>query len=699
MHKVNQILTAWALSIIIATTAGAQPDQIVIADSLSGEALLNFIVNQYKPTNTLGYTYARDVMYGQIDLLPRDSLRGVYSGYTIFLDTNEDPSTDAYNKGINAEHTWPQSMGAGAEPQRSDLHNLFPAKDNVNSSRGNKPFAESPDTETDTWYWRTTAAVSIPTSNIDLYAEVNNSRGIFEPREDHKGNAARAAFYFYAMYQSVANDNFFDVQKDVILDWSYLDPVDQVEYDRTWAIASYQDDKPNPFVLDSTLARRIWFTGDTSNTPEPDTLLLSESFEQSTGAWRIYSASGNFQWERDNGPAADGNYSMLMNGYGDNTASDDWLISPPVNLSTREYEYAELTYAHFYDYSGPAVEVKIATDYNGSNPESATWETINNNAPPFQQYWEYQEFDLSDYLDSTINIAFHYTSTGTGPSAAALWRVDDVQVGANLPEAPGTLMISEVADPENMYSARFVEIYNPTENLIDFNDETWVLVRQANGGSTADVQLTGSIGAEGAYLIASDIEAFTGAYGFAPDRGSIAITGNGNDGYFLYRDGNETIGTLVDAYGELNVDGEGSPWDYTDGHAVRNPSVTAPSSTWTGAEWTIEKPATTADMTPGLHVTPTADDISLPTQFTVFPAYPNPFNPTTTIEYSVPQHTAVQITVFNLKGQVVEKIIPKETGPGTYAITFNLSDESSGMYFVRVATPEFHKTQKILLVK
>jgi hypothetical protein len=60
------------------------------------------------------------------------------------------------------------------------------------------------------WLRGTTRLTTIPTSNIDEYSEDTNSQ--FEPREDHKGNLARAAFYFYTMH---ANESF-DAGKDVI---------------------------------------------------------------------------------------------------------------------------------------------------------------------------------------------------------------------------------------------------------------------------------------------------------------------------------------------------------------------------------------------------------------------------------------------------------------------------------------------------
>lgn len=202
-------------------------------------------------------------MYAVIDVKQDSQLSCIYSGYTITLDLSLDPSKDAYNKGINAEHTWPQSMGSGSEPQKSDLHHLFPCKANVNSSRGNDPFDEIPDEDTDKWFRNDTVLTHIPTEFIEEYAEKENDEPHkFEPREDHKGNTARAMFYFYAMYHDAADSSFWHEQKDVLSKWHYYDPVDEREYDRTWVIAGYQDDKPNPFVLDSTLARRTWFSED-----------------------------------------------------------------------------------------------------------------------------------------------------------------------------------------------------------------------------------------------------------------------------------------------------------------------------------------------------------------------------------------------------------------------------------------------------
>ncbi len=241
-------------------------NQSYINPNVYGEDLLFFLENNYKTTSTLGYNNARDIMYSQIDIKPGNQLTGVYTGYTITLDLSQDPSTDAYEKGINCEHTWPQSLGSSSEPMKSDMHHLFPTKSNVNSSRGNDPFDEIDDQLTDIWYRNDYSQSNVPQQFINEFAEkynpTNQNNERFEPREEQKGNTARAMAYFYSIYLNVADDQFWDIQKNILFDWHYFDQVDELELNRTWLIASYQDNIPNPFVIDPTLMWRAYFIDD-----------------------------------------------------------------------------------------------------------------------------------------------------------------------------------------------------------------------------------------------------------------------------------------------------------------------------------------------------------------------------------------------------------------------------------------------------
>ncbi len=243
--------------------------QEVIGPGLFGSELFNYLKNNYQTNTTLGYNNARDVMYSTIDIKSGNQLSGVYSGYTITLDLSQDPSTDAYNKGINCEHTWPQSLGASSEPMKSDMHHLFPTKSNVNSSRGNDPFDEVVDALTDKWYRNDYYIESIPTEFINEYAEKynppNQSDERFEPREEQKGNTARAMLYFYTIYNTNPNVDlsFWDLQESTILDWHHYDLPDETEITRSNLIASHQGNQ-NPYVVDPSLAGRIFYAPNNS---------------------------------------------------------------------------------------------------------------------------------------------------------------------------------------------------------------------------------------------------------------------------------------------------------------------------------------------------------------------------------------------------------------------------------------------------
>ncbi len=231
-----------------------------IFPGLQGQALLDALAAAYRPATVLDYNEARDFMYGELDVV-NDSVFCVYTGFGIRRTPGIPPRTDAFNKGINTEHSWPQSFGAEFGSPRSDLHHIFPTKIEVNGDRASLPFGEIPDGETSRWYYLGQEQSNIPPLAIrPLFSELlTNVR--FEPREDHKGNVARAMFYFYTIYRAesdAAAPNFFPPQIATLCNWHDIDPVDARELARTEGIASQQDGKVNPFVIDCNLLSRTY---------------------------------------------------------------------------------------------------------------------------------------------------------------------------------------------------------------------------------------------------------------------------------------------------------------------------------------------------------------------------------------------------------------------------------------------------------
>ena len=90
---------------------------------------------------------------------------------------------------------------------------------------------------------------------------------------------------------------------------------------------------------------------------------------------------------------------------------------------------------------------------------------------------------------------------------------------------------------------------------------------------------------------------------------------------------------------------------------------------------------------------------SFPAEFILSPLYPNPFNPVTTISYSLSQAGATSLKAFNLAGKELETLINKKQNPGDYLFMWNASSYPSGIYFIRLESNNFTETRKVLLIK
>lgn len=99
------------------------------------------------------------------------------------------------------------------------------------------------------------------------------------------------------------------------------------------------------------------------------------------------------------------------------------------------------------------------------------------------------------------------------------------------------------------------------------------------------------------------------------------------------------------------------------------------------------------------NVTGVDEITNLPYEFSLKQNYPNPFNPSTVIKYSIAKTSFVNLTVFNVLGEEVKKLIDMEESAGTYQINFNASSLPSGIYFYRIMAGNFVETKKMILLK
>ena len=91
----------------------------------------------------------------------------------------------------------------------------------------------------------------------------------------------------------------------------------------------------------------------------------------------------------------------------------------------------------------------------------------------------------------------------------------------------------------------------------------------------------------------------------------------------------------------------------------------------------------------------------IPAEFALYQNYPNPFNPVTTIRFDIPVDTYrnTSLRIYDINGHAVETLVNEKLEPGQHIIQWNASQHSSGVYFLRMETALFTKTQKMILLK
>jgi len=190
----------------------------------------------------LSYKVARTHMFGELHLLQMNNkyaVKGVYCSKT--LDESSFPEGARPGPGsipsarvMNTEHTWPQSRFSRNFPkqlQKGDLHILFPVESPVNSLRSNYPFGE------------VSSVSQRPCASARKGRSGRSGRQVFEPADEHKGNVARALFYFSMRYKIDIDPE----QEETLRAWDRSDPVDDFERQRNEKIFEIQKNR-NPFI-------------------------------------------------------------------------------------------------------------------------------------------------------------------------------------------------------------------------------------------------------------------------------------------------------------------------------------------------------------------------------------------------------------------------------------------------------------------
>ena len=518
------------------------------ADGLSGGALKAALHDIIKGHHELSYdsvTIALRVT--DEDTIDTSKVVCLYTGWTY---GKYDFGNGSEN--WNREHVWSKSHGdfGTTPPAGTDLHHLRPADASVNSAKSNRDFN-----------WGTTQYIdgSGPT---DCYEDPD----VWEPRDEVKGDVARMIFYMATRYEGDNGEVDLEIIDSVntsvnkeplygklstLLAWNQSDPVSTWEQRRNDSIYYLYQHNRNPFIDHPEYIDSIWGMGIYG---EPSNHVSNFAVAATTNS------SITLTWNNNDGDTVAQNYLLLINETGVFTSPSDSVEYPnDINLSDEEGAY---NVSH--------------------NAQTYTWD----NLPSSTTFY----FAIYPYTNSGDNI--NYKTDGTIPQTS-----DSTDAQQYSP----VLIISEVTHPSNKATAKYVEITNIGDADMDFNSENWYISIQSNGGSRwRDIQLTGFLKADSSLSIAYSDSIFNDYYGFYPNIANGNITGNGNDGYFLYSNGNHTTGTLVDAYGVIDQDGTGTEWEYSNSRAIRIYTVTAPDTVWHADQWVINS-AATSDMTPNWH--------------------------------------------------------------------------------------------------
>ena len=85
--------------------------------------------------------------------------------------------------------------------------------------------------------------------------------------------------------------------------------------------------------------------------------------------------------------------------------------------------------------------------------------------------------------------------------------------------------------------------------------------------------------------------------------------------------------------------------------------------------------------------------------YVIHPAFPNPFNPVTTISYDLPFDGEISIVIYDMLGKKVKELVIGHKLKGTHEMVWDASGKSAGIYFVVLTAGNFVSTQKVVLLK
>jgi len=260
--KIKDILVWVAVFAAVSGFAQIPPGYYNGTEGLSGESLRSALFGIIHDHTELTYA-SLWTHFQSTDRKPDGSVWDMYSDvpggnpaytYTFVVDQcgNYGAEGDCYNR----EHSFPKSWFNDAAPMVTDLFHIYPTDGYVNGQRSNYPYGEVGNAS-----WTSTNGSKVGNSSFAGYPGI-----VFEPIDAYKGDFARTYFYMVTCYLDqvstwsspmLSGNNLSDWARDMLVQWSYADPVSIKETERNDAVYEVQDNR-NPYIDHPEWVGAIW---------------------------------------------------------------------------------------------------------------------------------------------------------------------------------------------------------------------------------------------------------------------------------------------------------------------------------------------------------------------------------------------------------------------------------------------------------
>jgi len=627
-----------------------------------------------------------------------------------------DGGNGTYNDSWNREHVWPKSHGFPNESDTAytDIHHLRPTDRTVNSSRGTKDFDWG-----DTWHTEAT--------------ECKVSSNAWEPRDAVKGDVARMVFYMTVRYENTGNYNLEMVdyiptdentpylgKKSTLLSWHASDPVDEFERNRNDVTYSLQGNR-NPFIDHPEYAEAIW--GNAPNSPA--NLIVSN----------ITDTSMRLDWTDQS--ADEEGFNIYVNGNLNKTVGENITTTTVSQLLPGiSYTFGVTAYNTAGE-SSAATETAITTGGMAGPVYISEYADALGTGNYIYEYVEIHNFgtsvyDASNYIisqtasdqsftfpPSTIIPAKGFLIIGRNASMDDFEAFWDVTLGSQVVYINSGNTIPLINGDEQY---RLVDV---SDSAVDPDDGFTALVmpssagkriyRLSTGNTLSDWAVTNwDLATPGSLDEDQSLPVTLSSFTAKVAKGTVVLEWETsseieNQGFVLSRKSkveSQKSEIIADFSTDDALKGQGTTTETTK-YAFTDKSVepgktyvyTLADVDYAGVETILEKVEVKPREMSEAYFTGEAESGVVADAYTLNPVYPNPFNATLTIPFTLTEPMTVSIELYSLTGRRMMTIMNRDFDSGSYNQMIQVDDLASGIYLIRTSFSGRIYVQKAALLK